>query len=125
MATFYGYVLSLNRKVDFEVLSKIRTDTHGHYTYVLKGEYVENGRVVKCSNLVNKDQWDRYDVPVLERKAGDARREQRVTKKRKMAKIVPSRNYKKVYDEEIEKWLLDHADMDLKALDSNGIMADE
>lgn len=126
MATFYGYVLKKKKKADFEVLSKVRTDVHGHSTYVLIGEYRDDdGQVWKCSSLVNKDQWDRYDVPVTERKPNQAKRgDYRAKKKRVLAKMAPTRR-NKVYDQEIEKWLLEHSDMDFGSLGGNRITADE
>lgn len=123
MATFYGYVHVIGRKVDFEVVSRIRTWTCGHYTYVLKGLYAEDGRIYKCASFVNKDQWDRYgDVPVVdkavEKKAGAKYRSDR---KRSLLGKPSRRKGKRVYDEEIEQWLLDHCDMDFNALDDNRI----
>lgn len=126
MATFNGYVRTMMRKVDFEVTSKVRTATHGHYTYALCGEYVrEDGTVIRCGALVNKGQWDRYDVPVTDKVAGKNRKADHLRKRRAMERVVPSKNYRKSTDEEIERWLLEHAEMNFESLDSNRITTDE
>ena len=61
---FITYVPCEKAKVEFEVKSKIRTNVRGHYTYMLQG-ITDKGNVANA--LVNKSQWDEFDVPVEER----------------------------------------------------------
>lgn len=136
MATFYGYVNALHRKMDFEVMEKVRTHTCHHYTYVLTGEATdpETGRKVRASSLVSEGQWNKYDVPVIEREvnpngADDRRRAAARKKSMRPAKPrlhpVSKSRRKPAKDPEIERWLMEHNGIDYKEFDDNRIIADE
>lgn len=117
---FHAYVLVEGGTVEFEVEKKIRTDVYGHYTYMLQG-FTEKGH--KANAVVNKSQWDKFNVPseerVVEKKLKHVRRSSRLSsmKPSKKNKTPINKHRKKVFNEEIEKWLADHYDIDLEKLD--------
>lgn len=114
---FTAYVMMEGGTVEFEVTQKIRTDVRGHFTYMLQG-LTDKGN--KANALVNKSQWDKFDVPIIERKI------EKTTNRKKMRndsmrpavgrKTPIPKSQKKAYNEEIEKWLADHYDIDLDEL---------
>lgn len=117
---FHAYVLVEGGTVEFEVQKKLRTDVHGHYTYMLKG-VTDKGHCA-CA-VVNKSQYEQFDVPSEERVVKKSlqmkRRVQRISEmkpiKKRKGRLVKS--MKKCLDEDIEKWLADHADLDMSKLD--------
>lgn len=111
---FIAYVPCEKATVEFEVKSKIRTDVRGHYTYMLQG-ITDKGNVANA--LVNKSQWDGFDVPVKERVI-----EKKTNRKRKRTKAMQPvvgrrtpvpKSKRRAYNEEIEKWLAEHYDIDI------------
>jgi hypothetical protein len=115
MNQFEAYSIHDKEKVMITVTSKIITNVLGHYTYTLIGISPSGNKV---STLVNKEQWDEYDVPIEEKKIDKKidRKRQRVKGlnpiyKRKTP--IP-KSQRKVYNEEIEKWLAEHYDLNLE-----------
>ena len=114
---FVAYVLVEGGKVEFEVMSKIRTDVRGHYTYMLQG-LTDRGN--KANALVNRSQWEMFDVPVEERKV-ERKADRRRTREKAMQPAVGRstpipKSQRKAYNEEIERWLAEHYDIDLDRL---------
>lgn len=115
-----AYCVFERKRTDMVVLEKIRTDVYGHLTYVLIG-VSENG--TRFSTLVNKSQWDRYDVPVTEKKVegkkhNDIRRKKRIKMLRPTKKTpLPQKSRRKVINVEIERWLAEHYDIDFDSMD--------
>ena len=114
---FIAYVPCEKATVGFEVNSKIRTNVRGHYTYMLQG-ITDKGN--KANALVNKSQWDEFDVPVEERVV-----ERKIDRKRKRIKAMQPvvgrrtpvpKSKRRAYNEEIEKWLAEHYDIDIDDL---------
>lgn len=114
---FLVFSLSVRKKVPMEVIEKVRTNVRGHLTYVLKG-ITENGKT--ASALVNKGQWDMYDVPIVQRSI-----DKKTDRKRQRVKSLrQGRRYKKdlpkaerrAYNEQIQKWIVEHYDIDLDNL---------
>lgn len=114
---FRAYVLGEKQFADFEVTSKIRTDVRGHLVYVLCG-FTERGN--KASATVNKSQWDAFDVPMVEKsvnKKTDRKRKRNNSMQPHIGRKTPvPKNQKRVYDEEIERWLASHYGIDLNEL---------
>ena len=114
---FITYVPCEKSKVEFEVKSKIRTDVRGHFTYMLQG-LTDKGN--KANALVNKSQWDKFDVPIEERVVGkktDRKRMRNKELKPAVGRKTPiPKSQKKAYNEEIEKWLAEHYDINLDDL---------
>ena len=111
---FITYVPCEKAKVEFEVKSKIRTSVRGHYTYMLQG-ITDKGN--KANALVNKSQWDEFDVPVEERVI-DKKIDRRKKRIKAMQPVVGRKtpvpkSKRRAYNEEIEKWLAEHYDIDL------------
>ena len=109
MKEFEAYSFHDKCKVMITIISKIRTNVRGHLTYTLIG-LSPSGK--KVSALVNKEQWDEYDVPIEEKEVNQKidRKKQRIkglqpAYKRKTP--IPKSN-RKVYNIEIEKWLAEH-----------------
>lgn len=114
---FTAYVPCERAKVEFEVKSKIRTNVRGHFTYMLQG-LTDKGN--KACALVNQSQWDKFDVPIEERKI-DKKVDRRRVRKSSMKPVVGRKtpvpkSQRKVYNEEIERWLAEHYDIDLDDL---------
>ena len=111
---FTAYILGERQFAEFEVTSKIKTDVHGHFTYSLRG-VTENG--TKASTVVNKSQWDKYDVPCEERfieKIPDRKRKRNKSMQPVIGRSTPvPKGQRRVYDEEIEKWLASHYEIDI------------
>lgn len=106
---FETYSLGDRSKVFFEVEKKIITNVRGHFTYTLIGTS-NTGKLV--SAIVNKSQWDNFDVPIEEREINKRtnkkkERAKHLNPKRKRKTPVP-KDKRKVYNEEIEKWLIEH-----------------
>lgn len=118
---FVAYVPCERAKVEFEVKSKIRTDVRGHFTYMLQG-LTDKGN--KANALVNRSQWDKFDVPVeervIEKKTDRRRMRNRYLKPSRKRKTPVPKSKRKVYDEEIERWLAEHYDIDLDDLKEDG-----
>ena len=118
---FTAYVPCERAKVEFEVKSKIRTNVRGHFTYMLQG-LTDKGN--KANALVNKSQWDKFDVPIEERaidKKVDRRRIRNSAMQPNVGRKTPiPKNEKRVYNEEIERWLAKHYDIDLDTLKEYG-----
>ena len=113
---FTAYVLVEGGKVEFEVKSKIRTNVRGHFTYMLQG-LTDKGN--KANALVNKSQWDKFDVPIEEKEVGrtDRRRTRNSSMQPAVGRKTPiPKNERKAYNEEIERWLAEHYDIDLDDL---------
>lgn len=112
---FNAYSVADRKKVDCIVLSKIRTDVRGHLTYLLCCK-TEKGRII--TTLVNKDQWEQFDVPIQERQINkvdrQAMRKRMLQPGKKLKK--PKKKEIRIYNEEIEKWLADHYNLDLNNL---------
>ena len=114
---FKAYVLVEHGTVEFEVMSKIRTDVRGHLTYMLQG-LTDKGN--KANALVNKSQWDMFDVPVVEKTI--AKKKDRGFARNKamqpaIGRKTPIRKCeKRAYNEDIEKWLAEHYDIDMDDL---------
>ena len=90
-----------------------------HTVYELYG-IRKNGKKATC--FCNKQQWDKFDVPIKERKPR-SKSEIKSEHKSKLEIISYSKDAKKrsvrkrkVYNEEIEKWLLEHNDIDFQKL---------
>lgn len=114
---FTAYVMVEGGTVEFEVTQKIRTDVRGHLTYMLQG-LTDKGN--KANALVNKSQWDKFDVPIIERKIEKTTNRKRMRNRLMQPAIgrktpIP-KSQKKAYNEEIEKWLAEHYDIDLDKL---------
>ena len=114
---FITYVPCEKAKVEFEVNFKIRTNVRGHYTYMLQG-ITDKGN--KANALVNKSQWDAFDVPVGERVI-----DKKINRKKKRIKAMQPvvgrktpvpKSKRRAYNEEIEKWLAEHYDVDIDDL---------
>lgn len=58
---FEAYSVRDKKRVLLEIISKIVTNVRGHFTYTLIG-LNEDGKQI--STLVNKSQWDMFDVPI-------------------------------------------------------------
>jgi hypothetical protein len=114
MNQFEAYSISDKCRVMIEVISKIRTDVRGHFTYTLVG-ISPSGK--KVSTLVNKEQWDEYNVPIEEKEINKKidRKKQRIKgmKSSYKRKTPIPKSQRKVYNEEIEKWLIEHYDLDI------------
>lgn len=114
---FIAYVPCEKGKVEFEVSSKIRTNVRGHLTYMLTG-LTEKGH--KACALVNQSQWDKFDVPIEEReiaKKVDRKRLRNKSMQPAVGRKTPiPKSEKRVYNEEIERWLAKHYDIDLDTL---------
>ena len=114
---FITYVPCERAKVEFEVKSKIRTNVRGHYTYMLKGVTDMGHQAVA---LVNKSQWDGFDVPVEEKtvsKKADRRRMRNDAMQPVVGRKTPvPKSQRRAYNEEIERWLAEHYDIDLDRL---------
>ena len=119
---FIAYVHSKRAKVEFEVESKVRTNVRGHYTYALCG-HTDDG--VRASTIVNKSQWDGFDVPVEERVVSEkpTRRLERRDKMQRPVKGAKPRNVlkKRAVNEDIERWLAEHYGIDLDSLDGRHV----
>ena len=107
---FEAYSLSQRKKVKFTVEKKTVSNIRGHLTYNLMGTS-QNGKNV--STLVNKDQWDVFDVPVEKREVNKKVNRLKTRRKRLNAQIPQKERYvpkskRKVYNEEIEKWIIEH-----------------
>jgi len=103
--------------VEFEVTRKIRTNVRGKYTYMLQG-VTEKGNV--ANRLVNKSQWDSFDVPVVEREVSKNTNRRKIRNDSMKPAIgrktsIP-KSKRRAYNEEIEKWLAEHYDLDLDDL---------
>ena len=111
---FITYVPCEKAKVEFEVKSKIRTNVRGHYTYMLQG-ITDKGNVANA--LVNKSQWDEFDVPVEERVIDKKidRRKKRIKAMQPVVgrKTTVPKSKRRAYNEEKKKWLAEHYDIDL------------
>ena len=110
---FRAYVLS-EGDVEFEVTNKIRTDVRGHYTYMLQG-VTDRGR--KANALVNRSQYDRFDVPSEERSV-----ERKIDRKSIRRKSIeparrPASGGRRALNEEVERWLAEHNGIDFDSLD--------
>ena len=114
---FRAFVLVEHGTVEFEVTRKIRTDVRGHLTYMLQG-VTDKGN--KANALVNKSQWDKFDVPVEEKvvsKNADRRRVRNKAMQPAIGRKTPIRKCeKRAYNEDIEKWLAEHYDIDMDDL---------
>ena len=117
---FITYVPCERGKVEFEVTAKIRTDVRGHLTYMLTGLTAKGH---KACALVNKSQWDNFDVPIEERevpKKVDRKRMRNKSMQPAVGRKTPiPKSQKRVYNEDIEKWLADHYDINLDDLKEN------
>ena len=116
MAKFRTYVLVEKQDAEFEVTNKIRTNVRGHYTYMLQG-LTERGN--KANAVVNKSQYDKFDVPESEREITgkihrDTIQDNLLSKKRKPRPLT--KNKRKAYNEEIERWLAEHNGIDFDKL---------
>ena len=115
---FEAYSLNDKKRVMMKVESKMVSDIRGHLTYNLIG-FSPSG--YKISVLVNKDQWDEFDVPVETRKV-----EKKINRKKYRIKRLniseddkpktPPKSKRRVYNEEIENWLIEHYDLNLDDL---------
>lgn len=111
---FEAYSVKDRKKRLFEVQKKIVTNVRGHLTYTLIGKTEDN---CNMSALVNKQQWDQFDVPIEQRKIDKVinrkyKRKQMLKPKLKPAKrILKDKKY--VYNNEIEEWLIKHYDLNL------------
>lgn len=114
---FHAYSIGDKQFIDIVVYKKIVTHVHRHFTYTLVGKST-TGKIV--TTLVNKSQWDKYDVPfeekVIDKKINVMfKRAAKMKKKRKRKTKLP-KNMRRCYNEEIEKWLAEHYDLDLDNL---------
>lgn len=114
---FSTYVPCERGTVEFEVTAKIRTDVRGHLTYMLTGLTAKGN---KACALVNQSQWEKFDVPIEERKI-DKKVDRRRVRKSSMKPVVGRKtpvpkSQRKVHNEEIERWLAEHYDIDLDDL---------
>jgi hypothetical protein len=114
---FNAYSIHDRKNVDLIVVKKIVTSVRGHLTYVLVGKTNSDKTV---STLVNKSQWDKYNVPIEEKEVKDKiNRKSNVVygiQGRKKRKSKQPKSKRKCYNEEIEKWLADHYDLNLDEL---------
>lgn len=112
-----AYVPCERATVEFEVTRKIRTNVRGKYTYMLQG-VTEKGNV--ANRLVNKSQWDSFDVPVVEREVSKNTNRRRIrndSMKPAIGRKTPiPKSQRRAYNEEIERWLAEHYDLDLDDL---------
>lgn len=112
---FSAYSVADRKKISCIVQSKIRTNVKGHLTYTLCCR-TQKGKTI--TSFVNREQWEQFDVPIQEKQADKVDR--RRIRKRLMKpskKIIKPRKYKtQIYNEEIEKWLADHYNLDLNNL---------
>ncbi len=134
MNTARGYCTATRRMEEFEVTSKIRTDVRGHFTYMLRGT---GPRGITLHALVNKTQWDRYDVPVVEKAVTRTAKQNRELRDdaamRYLKKPLPKQKSKvkkcrkRVFNEDIERWIAEHNDLDFDKLDGmdDGIIRPE
>ena len=102
---------------------------HQHTVYMLYG-IRQNG--AKATSMVNREQWERFDVPIEERKPR-SKRERKEEHKKKMKLIAfsketkpsrePGKNKRRAHNEEIEKWLLENNGIDFNSLLDDGLFA--
>lgn len=112
MNEFEAYSLNDKKRVMLKISNKIVSDIRGHLTYTLIG-YSPSG--YKVSVMVNKEQWDQFDVPIETRKI-DKKIDRNKIRMKKLSKVskkskIPPKNKRKIYNEEIEKWLIEHYDL--------------
>jgi len=101
---------------------------HQHTVYMLYGIRA-NG--AKATSMVNREQWERFDVPIEEHKPR-SKRERKEEHDKKMKLIAfpkpkeakePPKNKRKAHNEEIEKWLLENNGIDFSSLLDDGLFA--
>ena len=117
---FSGYCIVERAVVEFEVKSKIRTDVRGHKTYMLRGV---TDRGSNMCTLVNRSQWEKFDVPVEEERFIVRKTDHRAMRNNQLKPSAERRKHrmnlkhdKVVYNEEVERWLAEHYDIDLDKL---------
>lgn len=113
------YMLQYRKWEELEVYQKGYCNVRGHYVYNIHGKD-EQGH--KCMNNVSKDVWDRFDVPVIEFKMRKRERKSRKEKEKVLNKSKKTwsrkidKFFRRVKNDEIEKWLAEHNNMDLNNL---------
>lgn len=116
------YMLQYKDWRELEVFQKGFVNVRGHFVYNIWGKD-EFGK--KCVNNVAKDVWDRFDVPVVEYQT--AKKETREKKEKYLNRttknwsnpIFKSDN-RRINNEEIEKWLAEHNNLDLNNIKDEG-----
>lgn len=113
---FHAYSVSHKNFVDFIVESKIKTKVRGHFTYILKGKTFNHKSI---TSLVNKEQWQQFDVPIEERNINKKIDRKKIRNKllKPCKKVKKPRKFQtKIYNEQIEKWLIDNYNIDLNKI---------
>ena len=112
------YVFDIGQKEDVEIIEKKWGQTNEkHFIYILKGRTI---RGTYATSNVNKEVWDRYDVPITKMEVKKhARNEYEISRKNYKRKMkIPPKSRRKVENEEIEKWLAEHLDLDWEKISS-------
>lgn len=112
------YVFDIGQKEDVEIIEKKWGQTNEkHFIYILKGI---TARGTYATSNVNKEVWDRYDVPIVKMEVKKhARNEYEISRKNYKRKMkIPPKSQRKVENEEIEKWLAEHLDLDWEKISS-------
>jgi hypothetical protein len=115
MNTFEAYSLNEKKRVLLTIEKKIISDIRGHLTYNVIGTSPAG---YKMSVLVNKEQWEQFDVPIETRKIDKKVNRKRIRLKRlNMSEDnkpkIPPKNKRQVYNEEIEKWIIEHFNLNI------------
>lgn len=114
-----AYCCSRHCRCDMLVREKIQTDVRGHMTYVLVGVATDDEKI-KFSTLVNRSQWERYDVPIQNREVVrkvNRKRDMEVSMNKYEEPSLPPKSRRRSTNAEIERWLAEHYGIDLDSLD--------
>lgn len=114
-----AYCCARHERCDMVVREKIKTDVRGHMTYVLVGACADD-ESVRFSTLVNRLQWERYDVPARTRTVSEKDRRKHdmelTMNKYSEPRLLP-KSHRRVDNRKIERWFAKHYGIDLDRLD--------
>lgn len=139
------YFFGLNKRMDGEVFEKViweYPDKKRRYSFcvIVPGALTVNGKKVVQYQNVNQSQWEQCDVPYRivqcqykkHRDVNSNRRNKFATDQIRARSLqrprelnTPYKNQRKIYNEEIERWLAEHNGIDFSEFEDNSIISDE
>ncbi len=111
------YMIQYRKWEELEIYQKGYCNVRGHLVYNIHGKD-EQGH--KCMNNVAKEVWDRFDVPVIEfevrKKQSRKEKEKQLNREKKTWSRGVDKFYRRIKNEDIEKWLAEHNGLDMNNL---------
>lgn len=116
------YMLQYKDWKELEIFQKGFVNVRGHLVYNIWGKD-ELGK--KCVNNVAKDVWDRFDVPVVEYQMTEKETREKKEKylnrtTKEWSNPIFKSDKRRTKNEEIEKWLAEHNNLDLNSIKDEG-----